>query len=176
MICFFQILLHGGVCTVSLDVLLPNVACGANLGGCAVRVGWGPPGGLWAYPKCWTSIRCWGDHGMHLRWWVPGIRGCLHPSGCQWPSSLLEGTSGWRGLFDNPVRPELLEVQGEGSSQWHLWRWRTSCWCVGRTGVLCALLRWKRVWTGVLKICMCCLRAIALGSTVLVMTNELHLN
>jgi hypothetical protein len=41
---------------------------------------------------------------------------------------------------------------------------------------LCALLRWKRVWTGVPKRRMCCLRAIALGSTVLVMTNELHLD
>jgi hypothetical protein len=47
---------------VSLDVLLPNVAGGANLGGCAVCVGWGPPWGLWAYPKCWACIRCWGDH------------------------------------------------------------------------------------------------------------------
>jgi hypothetical protein len=64
MICFFQILLDGGVCAVSLDVLLPNVACGTILGGCAIRVGWCPPGDLWAYPKCWTSIRCWGDHGV----------------------------------------------------------------------------------------------------------------
>jgi hypothetical protein len=41
---------------------------------------------------------------------------------------------------------------------------------------LCELLRWKRVWTGVPKGRMCCLRDIALGSTVLVMTNELHLD
>jgi hypothetical protein len=31
--------------------------------------------------------------------------------------SLLEGISGWRGFFDNPVLPELLEVQGEGNLQ-----------------------------------------------------------
>jgi hypothetical protein len=59
---FFQSLLDRGVCALSLDVLLPNVAGGANLGGCAVRVGWGLPWGLWAYPKYWACIRCWGDH------------------------------------------------------------------------------------------------------------------
>jgi hypothetical protein len=41
---------------------------------------------------------------------------------------------------------------------------------------LCALLIWKRFWTGVPKGRECCLRDIALGSTVLVMTNELHLD
>jgi hypothetical protein len=30
----------------------------------AVGVGWGPPGGVWAYPKCCTSIRCWGDYDV----------------------------------------------------------------------------------------------------------------
>jgi hypothetical protein len=59
---FFRSLLDGGVCAVSVDVLLPNVAGGANLGGCAVRVGWGTPWGLWYYPKCWACIRCLGDH------------------------------------------------------------------------------------------------------------------
>jgi hypothetical protein len=59
---FFKSLLHGCVCTVSLDVLLPNVVGCANLGGCAIRVGWGPPWGVWAYPKCWACIRWWGDH------------------------------------------------------------------------------------------------------------------
>jgi hypothetical protein len=61
---FFQILLHGGVCAISLNVLLPDVACGTNLGSCAVSVGWSPPGGCWAYIKCWTSVCCRGDHGL----------------------------------------------------------------------------------------------------------------
>jgi hypothetical protein len=47
---------------------------------------------------------------------------------------------------------------------------------LGGPECLCMLLRWKRVWTGVPKRRICCLRAIALGSTVLVMTNELHLD
>jgi hypothetical protein len=47
---------------------------------------------------------------------------------------------------------------------------------LGGLECLCAFLIWKRVWTGVPKRRMCCLRAIALGSTVLVMTNELHLD
>jgi hypothetical protein len=50
-------MLHICVCAVSLNIFLPNVACGANLGGYAVHVGWGLPGDLWAYPKCWASIR-----------------------------------------------------------------------------------------------------------------------
>jgi hypothetical protein len=45
---------------------------------------------------------------------------------------------------------------------------------LGGPGCLCALLIWKRVWTGVPKRRMYCLRAIALGSTVLVMTNVVH--
>jgi hypothetical protein len=47
---------------------------------------------------------------------------------------------------------------------------------VGGPECLCALLRGKRFWTGVPKKCECCLRAIALGSTVLLMTNDLHLD
>jgi hypothetical protein len=47
---------------------------------------------------------------------------------------------------------------------------------VGGPECLCALLRGKRFWTGVPKKHECCLRDIALGSTVLVMTNELHLD
>jgi hypothetical protein len=47
---------------------------------------------------------------------------------------------------------------------------------LGGLECLYALLRWKRVWTGVPKRRKCCLRAIALGSNVLVMTNELHLD
>jgi hypothetical protein len=39
----------------------------------------------------------------------------LHPSVCRLPVSLLEETFWWRGLFANPARPELLEVQGEES-------------------------------------------------------------
>jgi hypothetical protein len=46
----FQILLQGSVCAISLNVLLPDVACGANLGSCPVSVGWSPPGGCWADP------------------------------------------------------------------------------------------------------------------------------
>jgi hypothetical protein len=59
---FLQSLLHRGACPLSLNVLLPNVASGANLGSCSIRVGWGPPGGLWFCPKCWVGIRRWGDH------------------------------------------------------------------------------------------------------------------
>jgi hypothetical protein len=29
---------------ISLDVLLPDMACIANMGSCAVSVRWGPPG------------------------------------------------------------------------------------------------------------------------------------
>jgi hypothetical protein len=46
---------------------------------------------------------------------------------------------------------------------------------LGGPECLCALLRWKRVWTGVPKRNKCLLRARALGINVLVMTNELHL-
>jgi hypothetical protein len=47
---------------------------------------------------------------------------------------------------------------------------------LGGPECLCAFLRGKRFWTGVPKKRECCLRAVALGSTVLVMTNELHLD
>jgi hypothetical protein len=47
---------------------------------------------------------------------------------------------------------------------------------LGGPECLCVLLRWKRFWTGVPKRRECYLRAIALGSTALVMTNELHLD
>jgi hypothetical protein len=57
-----QRLLHGGVCRVSLNILLPNVASGADLGRCSIRVGWCPPGGLWACPKYWSGVRCWSYH------------------------------------------------------------------------------------------------------------------
>jgi hypothetical protein len=59
-----QSLLHGGARPVSLNVLFPNVASGANLGHCSIRVGWGPPGGLWDCPKWWSGSRCWGNHGV----------------------------------------------------------------------------------------------------------------
>jgi hypothetical protein len=59
-----QSLLHGGACPVSLNVLFPNVARGANLGRCSIRVGWGPPGGLWACPKSWDGSRRWINHGI----------------------------------------------------------------------------------------------------------------
>jgi hypothetical protein len=64
MICFFQSLLYGGVGGISVDVLLPNVVSSANMDGCDIHVGWGPPGGLWTYPKFWTSIICWVHHGI----------------------------------------------------------------------------------------------------------------
>jgi hypothetical protein len=59
-----QRLLHGGVCPVSLNILLPNVASGTNLGRCSIRVGWCPPGGLWGCPKCCAGVRCWSYHGI----------------------------------------------------------------------------------------------------------------
>jgi hypothetical protein len=59
-----QLLLHGGSCPVSLNILLPNVASGADLSRCSIRVGCCPSGGLWGYPKCWFVVRCWGNHGV----------------------------------------------------------------------------------------------------------------
>jgi hypothetical protein len=47
---------------------------------------------------------------------------------------------------------------------------------LGGRECLCALLSWKRVWTGVPKRRKSLLRAIALGINVLVMTNELYLD
>jgi hypothetical protein len=46
---------------------------------------------------------------------------------------------------------------------------------LGGPECLCALLIHNRFWTGVPKRRKCCLRAMALGINVLVMTNELHL-
>jgi hypothetical protein len=43
----FQSLLHGSVCAISLNVFLQDVTRCTNLGGCAVSVGWIPPGGCW---------------------------------------------------------------------------------------------------------------------------------
>jgi hypothetical protein len=40
--------------------------------------------------------------------------------------SSLGETSGWRGLFGNPARPELLGVLGEGRLALCSRRWRTS--------------------------------------------------
>jgi hypothetical protein len=45
MICFFQCLLHGGICSVSLNILLSDVASFADVGRCSIRVGLGSPGG-----------------------------------------------------------------------------------------------------------------------------------
>jgi hypothetical protein len=47
---------------------------------------------------------------------------------------------------------------------------------LGGPECLCALLSWKRIWTGVPKRGKCLLRDIALGINILVMTYELHLN
>jgi hypothetical protein len=47
---------------------------------------------------------------------------------------------------------------------------------LGGPECLFVLLMRKRFWTGLPKRRMCCSRAIALGSTVLVMTNELYLD
>jgi hypothetical protein len=170
--------LHGGVCAVSFDVLLPNMACGANLGGCVVRVGWVPPGGLWAYPKCWASMRCRGDHCI----------GCIREDESQVPQSASTQ------VCVNHPRVCLERLPG-GVDCLVIW-FTLNCWeyrmretrhdvfdgCVlhldvlGGPECLCALLRWKRFWTGVPKRCECCLRAITLGSTVLVITNELQLD
>jgi hypothetical protein len=177
MICFFQSLLHGGVCAVSLNVLLPNVTSGANLGGCAVRVGWGPTWGLWAYLKCWACIRCWGDHCV----------GCILND----ESQVSQSASTQVGIN----RPQICLKRLPGGVNCLVIRFALNCWkyrvrealydvfeggilhvdVLGGPECICALLRGKRFWTGVLKRRECCLRAIALGSTVLLMTNELHL-
>jgi hypothetical protein len=47
---------------------------------------------------------------------------------------------------------------------------------LGGPECLCALLSWKRAWTGVPKKRKCLLRAIALGINILVVTNALHLD
>jgi hypothetical protein len=173
MICFFKSLLHGGVCTISLDFLLPNVAGGANLGGCAVCVGWGSPWGLWAYPKCWSVVCCWGDHC------VGSIRND-ESQVSQSPSTQVGINRSWVGLKRLPSGMDCLVI-----------RFALNCWnyrvrearydvfnggilhldVLGGPECLCALLRGKRFWTRVPKKRECCLRAIALGSTVLVMTN-----
>jgi hypothetical protein len=57
-------MLHGGACPVSLNILLLNVASGADLSRCSIRMGWCPPGGLWRLPKCCSGVRCWGNHGI----------------------------------------------------------------------------------------------------------------
>jgi hypothetical protein len=59
-----QRLLHGGACPVSLNILLRNVASGADLGCCSICVGWGPPGGVWGCPKRWAGVRCWSNHSI----------------------------------------------------------------------------------------------------------------
>jgi hypothetical protein len=57
-------MLDGGACPVSLNILLPNVASGADLSRCSIHCCWCPPGGLWGYPKCWFVVRCWRNHGV----------------------------------------------------------------------------------------------------------------
>jgi hypothetical protein len=175
---FLQRLLHGCVCAVSLDVLLPNVAGFANLGGCAVRVGWGPPWGLWDYPTCWAFIRCWGDHCI----------GCIRNDESQvsQSASLQVGINRPRVCLKRLPGGVIFLVIRFALNSWK-YRVRKACHDVLDGGVLhldvlggpeclCALLRWKRFWTGVPKRHKCCLRAIALCSNVLVMTNELHLD
>jgi hypothetical protein len=155
----------------------PKRGGGANLGGCAVRVGWGPPGGLWACPKCRACIRCWGDHCV----------GCIR----NYESQVSQCASTQMGIN----RPRVCLKRLPGGVNCLVIRFALKCWkyrvrdarydvfnggilhfdVLGGPECLCALLRWKRVWTGVPKRRKCCLRAIALGSTVLVMTNELHL-
>jgi hypothetical protein len=166
---------------VSLDVLLPDGACGADLSRRSIRVDWGPPGGLWAYPKCWASIRCRGDNCV----------GCIRDDESQVPQGASNQVS------VNSPRVSLERISGGVDCLiiWiaiYCWEYRMrearydvfdvfdSCvlnlYVLGGTQCLCALLRWKRFWTGVPKRCKCCLRDIALGSTVLVMTNELYLD
>jgi hypothetical protein len=170
-------LLHGGACPVSLNVLLPHMACSANLGRCSIRVGWGPPGGLWAYPKCWASIRCWEDHCV----------GCI-----QNDESKVSHRASTQVGVDCP-RVCLKEISGGVDCLiiWltlNCWKYRVREACndvleggelnldvLGGPECLCALLIQKCFWTGVPKKRKCCLRAIALGINVLVMTNELYL-
>jgi hypothetical protein len=59
-----QCLLYGAACPVSLNILFPNVASGADLSLCSIRIGWCPPGVLWGYPKCLSGVWCWGNHGV----------------------------------------------------------------------------------------------------------------
>jgi hypothetical protein len=153
------------------------VAGGANLGGCAVRVGWGPPWGLWSYPKCWACIRCWGDNYV----------GCIR----NYESQVSQSASTHVGTN----RPRVCLKRLPGGVSCLVVRFALNCWkyrvrearydvfdggvlhldVLGGPECLCELLIWTRFWTGVPQIRKCCLRAIALGSTVLVMTNELHL-
>jgi hypothetical protein len=53
-----QCLLDGGAGPVSLNILFPNVATGAELGRCSICCCWLPPGGVWCFPKCWFP-GCW---------------------------------------------------------------------------------------------------------------------
>jgi hypothetical protein len=162
----------------ALDVLIPNMTGGANLCGCAVRVGWGPPWGSWAYTKCWACIRCWGDHCLG------GIRND-EPQVSQGPSTQVGVNRPRVGLKRLPSGVNCLVIQF-ALNYWK-YRVRKACYdffngCIihldvlGGPECLCALLRGKHFWTGVPKKRECCLRSIALGSTVLVMTNELHLD
>jgi hypothetical protein len=59
-----QRLLHGGVRSVSLNFLLPNVASGADFGHCSIHVGWGAIGGLWGREKDIRYHVCRGRHDI----------------------------------------------------------------------------------------------------------------
>jgi hypothetical protein len=161
-----------------VDVLLPNVAGGANLVGCAVCVVLGPPWGLGAYPKCWGCIHCWGDHC------VGGIRND-ESQVSQSPSTQVGINRPQVGLKQLSSDVNCLVIRF--ALKCLKYRVREARYDVFNGGILhldvlggpeclCALLRGKRFWTGVPKKRECCLRAIALVSTFLVMTNELHLD
>jgi hypothetical protein len=176
MICFFQRLLHGCVCAISLNVLLPDMACDANLGSCAVSVGWIPNGGCWANPKCWTHVCFWADHSV----------GCTRDN----ESQVSQSASTQVGVNFPQVFLKGLPDGMDCLIIWlalNYWKYRVREACndvldvgvlhldvLGGPECLCALLSWKRVWTGVPKGRKCLLRAIALGINVLVITNDLH--
>jgi hypothetical protein len=59
-----QRLLHVRACPISLNILLPNVASGTDLIRCSIRIGWGPPWGLWGFPRCLDGVCCWSNNGV----------------------------------------------------------------------------------------------------------------
>jgi hypothetical protein len=111
---------------------------------------------------------------MRLRWWVQGVPVCLHPSGCQFPSKFLEGLPGGVDCLIIRFALTCWKYRMREARNDHLDGCVLHLDALGGPECLCALLRWKCGWTGVPKRRKCCLRAIALSSTVLVIINELH--
>jgi hypothetical protein len=163
-----QRLLHGCVCPVILN--------GTDLGRCSISVGWCPPGGLRGCPKCWAGVRCWSYHGI----------GNIRDDEAQ----LYQGATAQ--VCVDCLRVRLKKLPGGVDCL--LIRIALNCWkyrvkedfhnvldrgllhldVLGGPECLFALLMRKRAWTGVPKKTVVLSWAIALGSTVLVMSNELH--